>query len=151
LASEERIEMSEQLARRVIETLMAREGTAPCWALQFQDASPGFARVTMALRADMLNGHETAHGGMIFALADSAFAYACNSRNEAAVAYQASIIFLSPAHAGETLVAEARECALVGRSGTYTVDIRTADGRPIAHFQGLSRLTGEKIITDSED
>jgi acyl-CoA thioesterase len=63
----------------------------------------------MTLRSDMLNGHRTAHGGMIFALADSAFAYACNSRNEATVAQQASILFLAPAKQGDVLVAEARE------------------------------------------
>ena len=86
----------------------------------------------------MLNGHGIAHGGMIFALADTAFAYACNSRNVTTVAAQASIVFLDAAREGEMLVAEAREAALAGRSGVYNVSVRGEDGRAIAEFQGLS-------------
>lgn len=133
-------------ANRVAQALIAREGTAGAWALTLEDARVGYSRVSMRLRADMLNGHRTAHGGMIFALADSAFAYACNSRNQSTVAQQASILFLSAAHEGEILVAEARESALSGRVGAYIVDVRTADGRPVASFQGLSRAVGGAVI-----
>lgn len=100
----------------------------------------------MTLTAAMLNGHGTAHGGMLFALADTAFAYACNSRNVRTVAAQASITYLEPALAGDILVAEAREQALVGRSGVYHVSLRTADGRAIAEFTGLSRSIGGAIV-----
>ena len=100
---------TDALARRVAEALLKREGTGPAWGVEIEDAREGFARVRMSLREDMLNGHRSAHGGMIFALADTAFAYACNSRNETTVAQSATIAFLAPAQAGEMLVAEARE------------------------------------------
>jgi acyl-CoA thioesterase len=142
--------VSDALARRVAETLMANEGTAPAWGLVLEEARVGYARVRMALREDMLNGHRTAHGGMIFALADTAFAYACNSHNRASVAQGSSILFLGPAQAGEELVAEAREMALAGRSGSYSIEVRTGDGRIVAQVQSLSRTVGGPIVTDEE-
>jgi acyl-CoA thioesterase len=126
--------------------MLAREGTGPAWGIDIEAADEGYARVRMTVRADMLNGHGLAHGGMIFALADSAFAYACNSRNVAAVAAQASIVFIAPAQAGDVLIAEATERAVVGRTGTYVVSVRTADGRPIAEFNGMSRTLGGAVI-----
>ena len=105
----------------------------------------------MAITPTMLNGHQTVHGGMVFILADTAFAYACNSRNIATVAAQASIIFLSPAHAGEVLVAEAKELASAGRSGAYAVAVSTEDGRAVASFQGLARTVGGPVITLEEN
>ena len=104
----------------------------------------------MVVKPEMLNGHATIHGGMIFALADSAFAYACNSRNAASVAQQASIHFLSPARAGETLIAEALEISGAGRSGSYMVDVKSSDGRAIATFHGLSRTVGGSVIEIEE-
>jgi acyl-CoA thioesterase len=83
---------------------------------------------------------------MIFALADTAFAYACNSRNVSTVAQHASIAFLAPAAAGDVLIAEARETALAGRSGVYQVGVSTGDGRKIAEFTGLSRSIGGPVI-----
>jgi acyl-CoA thioesterase len=139
------------VALRIAETLMAREGTAPAWGVVLEEARAGYARVRMAVRADMLNGHGTAHGGMIFALADTAFDYACNSHNRATVAQGASILFLGPAQAGETLIAEARETALAGRSGAYMIDVRTGDGRIVAQLQCLSRTVGGAIVTDEEN
>jgi acyl-CoA thioesterase len=134
------------LARRVADAMLAREGTGPAWGLVIEDAREGYARVRMRVRADMLNGHAMAHGGMIFALADTAFAYACNSRNETTVAQSATISFLAPAADGEVLVAEAREAARAGRSGVYQVGVKTADGRAIAEFTGLSRTIGGAVI-----
>jgi acyl-CoA thioesterase len=142
---------SDALARRIAEQLMAREGTAPTWDLVLEEARVGYARVRMTVRADMLNGHGTAHGGMIFALADSAFAYACNSHNRAAVAQGASILFLGPAKPGENLIAEARETALAGRSGAYAIEVRAGDGRVVAQLQCLSRTVGGAIVTDEEN
>ena len=141
--------MSEdELARRVAETLRAREGTAPAWGIAIEEARVGYARIAMTLRADMLNGHRTAHGGMLFALADTAFAYACNSRNVNTVAQQASIAFLAPAHEGDRLIAEAREEASAGRAGAYTVHVRKAGGEPVAVFQGLSRAIGGAVLEE---
>lgn len=133
-------------AERIARAMLAREGTGPAWGIELEAADEGFARVRMVVRADMLNGHRTAHGGMIFALADTAFAYACNSRNVATVAAQASIVFLGPAQEGDVLVAEARERAVVGRTGSYVVSVRTADGRAVADFHGLSRTIGGAIV-----
>ena len=137
---------ADALARRIADTLLSREGTGPAWGIEIEDAREGYARISMKLRDDMLNGHRIAHGGMIFALADTAFAYACNSRNESTVAQNASISFLAPANAGEVLVAEAREASRAGRSGVYQVSVRGVDGRVIAEFTGLSRTIGGVVI-----
>jgi len=141
---------SNALADKVARAMLATEGTGPAWSLEIEEAREGYARVRMAVRADMLNGHRTAHGGLIFALADSAFAYACNGRNLRSVAAQASIVYLEPAREGDVLIAEAEERALVGRSGVYNVSVRTADGRAIAEFTGFSRSVGGQIIGESE-
>jgi len=133
------------LARRVADTMLSKEGTGPSWGLVIEEAREGYARVRMRLRPDMANGHGIAHGGMIFSLADSAFAYACNSRNATTVAAHASISFLSPAKVGETLIAEAEERARNGRSGVYSVRVTADDGRIVAEFQGLSREIGGPI------
>jgi len=137
---------ADALARRIAEHLLSREGTGPAWGIQIEEAREGYARVAMTVTAAMLNGHAIAHGGMIFALADTAFAYACNSRNVSTVAQQASIVFLAQARAGERLVAEAREQALTGRSGVYGVSVSTAEGRKIAEFQGLSRSLNQPVL-----
>jgi acyl-CoA thioesterase len=145
--SEESQGARDQRARRVADFLFAREGTGPAWGIAIEEAREGYARVAMRVRADMLNGHKTAHGGMIFALADTAFAYACNSRDETTVAQSANIIFLSPARAGELLTAEASERGLSGRSGACAVTVRGDDGRVIAEFQGASRTIGGSILS----
>ncbi|MEA3061617.1 MAG: acyl-CoA thioesterase [Sphingomonadales bacterium] len=134
------------MADKVARAMLAAEGTGPAWGIEIEEAREGYARVRMTLRAGMLNGHGTAHGGMIFALADSAFAYACNGRNLRSVAAQASIVYLEPAREGEVLIAEAEERALVGRSGVYQVAVRTADGRAIAEFTGFSRSVGGEVV-----
>ena len=137
---------ADALARRVAEHLLSREGTGPSWGIEIEEVREGYARIAMIVREDMLNGHEIAHGGMIFALADTAFAYACNSRNVSTVAQQASIVFLAQAKAGERLVAEAREQALSGRSGVYAVTVATSEGGKIAEFQGLSRSLNQPVL-----
>jgi acyl-CoA thioesterase len=139
-----------ELASQVAALMLSREGTGPAWGVEIEEARLGYARVRMRLRPEMLNGHGIGHGGMIFALADTAFAYACNSRDLRTVAAQASIVFLDAARQGELLIAEAQEQALVGRSGVYHVRIRTDDGRAIAEFQGLSRSIGGSVIGESE-
>jgi len=137
---------ADSLAGRVAAAMLAAEGTGPAWGIEIKDAREGYCRIRMAVRADMLNGHGTAHGGLVFALADTAFAYACNGRNLRSVAAQASIVYLEPAREGDVLIAEAREQALVGRSGVYHVSVRSADGRAIAEFTGLSRSIGGAVV-----
>jgi acyl-CoA thioesterase len=142
--------IANELADKVARAMRAAEGTGPAWAMEIEEAREGYARVAMRVRRDMLNGHGTVHGGMIFALADSAFAYACNSHNVRTVAAQASIVFLDAAREGEVLIAEAEEVALVGRSGVCKVAVRTSDGRAVAEFQGFSRTVGGPIIGETE-
>jgi len=135
-----------ELADRVAHSMLAAEGTGPAWDIVIEEARLGYCRLSMTLRDDMLNGHRIAHGGMVFALADTAFAYVCNGRNEKTVAAQASIVFLGSAEAGETLVAEAEEIATAGRSGVTRVSVKTSDGRPIAEFTGYSRTVGGPVV-----
>ena len=133
---------ADEIADKVARAMLAAEGTGPAWGITIEEAREGYSRIRMKLRAEMLNGHRKAHGGMVYALADTAFAYACNSRNLRTVGAQATMVFLDGAEEGETLVAEAQEAALVGRSGVYNVSVRTDGGRPIAEFQGFSRSIG---------
>ena len=137
---------ADDLARRVATEMLAAEGTGPAWGIKIEEARHRYARVSMVVRPDMLNGHGIGHGGMIFALADSAFAYVCNGGNHASVAAQASIVFLDKVAEGETLVAEAEEAVREGRAGVTRVAVRTADGRPIAEFTGYSRTLGGPVI-----
>ena len=126
--------------------MLAEEGTGPAWGILIEEARAGYARLRMTLRQDMLNGHRTAHGGMVFSLADTAFAYICNGRNERTVAAQASIVFLDAAREGETLIAEGEEVSRAGRSGVTRVSVRTDDGRAIAEFTGYSRTIGGPLV-----
>src|SRR5256714_12666881 len=126
--------------------MLAGEGTGPAWGVAIEEARADYARISMVVRADMLNSHGIAHGGMIFALADTAFAYVCNGANHASVAAQASIVFLDKVQEGETLIAEASEVAREGRTGVTRVRVRTSDGRAIAEFTGYSRTLGGAVI-----
>ena len=135
-----------ELANRVAHEMLAGEGTGPAWGIKIEEAREGYARISMIVRADMLNSHGIAHGGMIFALADTAFAYVCNGANHASVAAQASIVFLDKVHGGETLIAEGTEVAREGRAGVTRVAVRTSDGRNIAEFTGYSRTLGGAVV-----
>ena len=135
-----------ELASRVAQQMLSDEGTGPAWGIRIEEVRAGYCRLSMELRDDMLNGHRIAHGGIVFALADTAFAYVCNGRNERAVAAQASIVFLGSAEAGEVLVAEGEELATSGRSGVTRVSVKTADGRAVAEFTGYSRTIGGQLI-----
>src|SRR5438067_13729026 len=134
------------LASRVAHHMLSEEGTGLAWGIRIEEARAGYARLSMDLRADMLNGHRIAHGGMVFALADTAFAYVCNGRNEKTVAAQASIVFLGSAGEGDTFIAEAEEVTTAGRSGVTRVAVRTNDGRPIAEFTGYARTIGGAVV-----
>ena len=137
---------SDELAARVASGMLKAEGTGPAWGIVIEQARAGYARLSMRIRADMLNGHGIVHGGMVFALADTAFAYVCNGGNEKTVAAQASIVFLGSANEGDILIVEAEEVATAGRSGVTRVTIRTSDGRPIAEFTGYSRTLGGAVV-----
>jgi acyl-CoA thioesterase len=128
--------------------LRAEKSAAAMWStdtasqslgMRIDHIAPGAADLSMVITAAMLNGHGIAHGGYIFTLADSAFAFACNSYNQLAVAQQNQISYLAPGKAGERLHAAAREQSRTGRSGVYDVTVTGEDGRTIALFRGLSR------------
>lgn len=135
-----------ELARRAARTLYDGDQASQVLGMQLLDATPGGARLSMRVRPDMVNGQRICHGGLVFALADSAFAFACNSHGDNTVAAAASIDFLAPAHAGDELTATARELWRSGRSGLYEVDVTNQNGARIALFRGRSqRITGKLI------
>jgi acyl-CoA thioesterase len=136
----------DELAAQVAQHMLAGEGTGPAWGITIEEARAGYCRLSMAVRAEMLNSHKIAHGGMIFALADTAFAYVCNGANHASVAAQASMVFLDKVVEGETLIAEGEEVAREGRAGVTRVAVKTADGRAVAEFTGYSRTIGGPVV-----
>lgn len=128
----------QQLAEHVRSAMFANDGASQALGMQVTAISPTSASVTMTVRADMLNGHATCHGGFITALADSAFAFACNAGNEMTVASGLSIDFLAPGREGDVLTAEGVEVSRAGRTGVYDVTVRNQRGELIAVFRGRS-------------
>lgn len=126
-------------AEKCAELMFAQDAASPGLGMRIVEVGPGRAVMEMPVRADMLNGHRICHGGFIFSLADSAFAFACNSYNQYAVAQQNQITYLAPGKEGEMLRAEAREVSRTGRSGIYDVTVTGEGGRTVALFRGLSR------------
>jgi acyl-CoA thioesterase len=119
-------------------TLFANDQASQSLGLELVSASPGAAEVRMTVRADMANGHGTCHGGYIFLLADSAFAFACNSHGPPTVAAGASIDFIRPARVGDLLIATAREVSRGKQTGLYDIVVSRADRAIIAAFRGRS-------------
>ena len=111
-----------------------------------EGVAPGRANARMRVSPAMINGHGICHGGYVFLLADTAFAFACNTYNIVTVAAGADVVFVSPARAGEELVAEARERVRSGRSGVYDATVRRDDGSVVAEFRGLSRELGVPLL-----
>ena len=137
------------LAQKVGGLLYAQDDCSRALGIELLEIKPGFARMRMKIRADMVNGHKTAHGGMIFTLADSSFAYACNSHNRRAVAAGCSIEFLRAAQSGEILTATGVEQSIIGRHGIYDVRVENQDGETVALFRGKStRIKGQFIAED---
>ena len=129
----------EERARRSAEAMWATDTASKWVGLRLVEVGPGRAVMEMAVADHHLNGHGICHGGFIFTLADSAFAYACNSHNRVAVAQHNTITYLSPGQRGEVLRAEAVEVSLTGRSGLTDVTVTGGDGRKVALFRGASR------------
>lgn len=134
------------LADEIGRVMYAADSASQGLGMQLQQVSPGKAAMSMRIRADMLNGHRTCHGGLIFSLADSAFAFACNSRNVSTVASGCTIDFLAPAYEGDVLTAVAEERSLAGRTGIYDITVTNQEDRAIAVFRGRSyRIKGQVI------
>jgi acyl-CoA thioesterase len=137
------------LAELAGKTMYERDPASQALGMTLDAIRPGYARIRMRVRDDMLNGHGTCHGGYIFMLADSAFAFACNSHNLNTVGAGCTIDYLAPGRAGDVLVAEAVEQALTGKTGVYDVVVTDQDGRKIALFRGKShRVAGHVAPVD---
>jgi len=124
------------------EAMWAADRASRELGMRLDDVAPGSARLSMPVTAAMANGHGICHGGFIFALADSAMAFAANPRGEPVVAQHAAITYLRPARVGEVLVAEAAERVRAGRSGMYDVRVSTDGGQAVAEFRGHTRVIG---------
>ncbi len=129
-------------ARRCATTILARDRSSQMLGISIEIPVPGEAVATMAVRDDMINGFDVIHGGLTFALADTAFAAACNAYDQQAIAASAQIEFLRPARLGDTLRATAREDYRGRRNGYYSVEVRNQGGELVALFRGRSTLTG---------
>src|SRR5437762_6200601 len=134
------------LAERVGAAMFARDRASQALGMALLAIRPGYARMSMTVRADMVNGHDICHGGLIFTLADSTFAFACNSHNHVTVAAGCTIEFLAPARLGDTLIATGEERAQSGRSGVYDIRVENQDGVLGALFRGKSaRIKGHVV------
>jgi acyl-CoA thioesterase len=138
------------LAEAAGAALFARDRTAHHLGIRLDAIAPGYARMSMTVQDWMLQGHDMCHGGIMFALADTAMAFASNSRGANHVALNANIDFLRPAFAGESLVAEAREGNRTRRTGMYDVSIVNGAGEAVCHFRGRTYGTGGAVIRDND-
>lgn len=137
----------QEIANAVGVGMMAKDRASSGLGMRLSHISPGAAHIDMAVRTDMLNGHATCHGGFITALADSAFAFACNSYNELTVASGLSVDFVAPAFEGDVLTARAIEISLSGRTGVYDVMVFNQNADCIAVFRGRShRIKGKQAV-----
>jgi acyl-CoA thioesterase len=131
----------DDLARACADAMWNDDDASQGLGMEILDVKAGRATLSMTVKPHMVNGHGIAHGGFIFLLADSTFAFACNSHNERAVAAQCNISFIKPGKLGDRLVATATEISRTGRSGIYDVRV-TVDGAAIAELRGHSRTVG---------
>jgi acyl-CoA thioesterase len=133
------------LAELAGRTMFERDPASQGLGMLLAEIRPGYARMTMPVRQDMLNGHLTCHGGYIFMLADSAFAFACNSHNHNTVGAGCTIEYLAPGRLGDMLTAEAVEQALAGKTGVYDVKVCNQEGRTVALLRGKSHRIGGMV------
>jgi len=138
----------QKLAESAAALMFEQDTASRGMGMQLIKVTPGCAEMSMIVRADMLNGHGICHGGYIFALADSAFAFACNSYNFSTVSSGARIEHLRPTELGEELTATAVETALSGRSGVYDVQVTTQQGDIVALFRGNSRRIKGTVLPE---
>ena len=139
---------AQQLAERVASTMFARDRASQGLGMQIVRVGAGEAELTMRVHADMVNGHAICHGGFVFALADSTFAFACNSHNASTVAQGCAIDYLAPAREGDVLRAVGRERSRTGRTGVYDIEVRNQRGETIALFRGKSYRVKGSVLDD---
>lgn len=137
----------QSLAESVRERMFANDHASRGLGMQIEAVGPGHARIVMTVRQDMLNGFAICHGGFITTLADSAFAFACNSYNLLTVASGIVVDFLAPAHEGDRLLAEAREVSRTGATGVYDITVTNQQGKTVAVMRGRSHtLKGRHVV-----
>ncbi len=142
--------MDETLLAKATAEVMWRDDNASKWlGMKVEEVRPGYARLSMSVTPNMVNGHNLCHGGLIFTLADSTFAFACNSHNQRAVAAGASIEFVAPAFLGDILTAEGSEQLLKGRTGVYDMKVVNQKNEPIAFFRGKSATIKGLLVEDA--
>ena len=141
----------DERAERSAAAMWAQDMASRDFGMAIDDIGPGRAVLSMEVAERFLNGHGICHGGVIFTLADSAFAFACNSHNRVAVAQTNQITYLEPVRGGERLVATATEISLRGRTGLTDVTVTGADGRVVALFRGQSRQIGGAHFEEGAD
>lgn len=139
---------AQQLAQACIDAMWAEDRASQSMGMTIVAAEPDAATVSMVVSAAMVNGHNTCHGGYIFALADSAFACACNSQNLITVAAGARIEFVAPARLGDTLFARARAVSQEKRSGVYDVTVSNQNDKTVALFRGNSARIGGALVEE---
>lgn len=134
------------IARECASTMFANDRASKAFGIQVDVSQPGRAEASLVVRDDMLNGHDVCHGGIIFTLADTAFAFACNGYNQLTLAAGAAIDFMQPGKAGDRLTAVATERHRGGRSGVYDVVVSNQDDAQVAVFRGRSHATRQPIL-----
>ena len=140
---------AQELAQATLDAMFPNDHKAQELGIEITDIAPGYAKGVMTVQKSMLNGHGSTHGGTTFALADTVFAYACNTYNKVTVASGCDITYSGPSFEGDVLTAEAKETILMGRSGIYDVTVSKQDGTVVALFRGRSRtIAGEVIKND---
>ncbi|HZX28458.1 MAG TPA: hydroxyphenylacetyl-CoA thioesterase PaaI [Telluria sp.] len=144
-------EKAQALAERAGKIMYDRDPASQGLGMSLDEIRPGYARMSMTVRPDMLNGHASCHGGFIFALADSAFAFACNSHNFVTVGAGCTIDYLAPGREGDRLTAEAVEMSLAGKTGIYDIKVSNQEGKTIALFRGKShRVSGHVVEPETQ-
>jgi acyl-CoA thioesterase len=136
-----------EIARRCADAMYADDLASQQLGIEISEVSPGRAVARMRVSESMINGHKIAHGGFVFLLADSAFAFACNTYDVRTVAQSCDVSFLEPVRLGDVLEAEAVERVRRGRNGVYDVTVRR-DGQVIAEFRGRSRTVGGSLLSE---
>ena len=140
---------ADERARACAEVMYADDAASRALGITIEQVAPGRATAHMTVTADMVNGHGIAHGGYVFLLADTAFAFACNTYDQRTVAAGCDIVFVAPAKAGDPLVATAAERVRSGRSGVYDVTVTSEAGEVIAEFRGNSRSIPGMLVPDT--
>ena len=139
---------ADALAKACAEQMWADDSASKGLGMQLVSVAPGRAVLTMTISDKMVNGHNIAHGGFIFTLADSAFAFACNTYNQRAVAQHCAVTFIAPGKLGDRLTAHAAEQQRFGRSGIYDITVTRDDGAVIAEFRGHSRTIKGTLLPE---